>query len=277
MDGESYMVRKPAVAGQFYPGTETSLREKIEECFHHELGPGGMPSKEGNSRDIKGLVCPHAGYTYSGPVAAHSYRTLVEDGIPESVIFLGPSHQGMGTAIAAAGEDYETPFGVVETNEKIVESLEGDLIKKDNMAHSQEHSIEVQMPFLQYFSDSFKAVPICFNKQDLKTAKKVGKRLREVTEDEDAIIIASTDFSHYVLKENAEKKDKMAIKKILENDPEGLFETVREKNISMCGYGPVVSMMIGSGGTEGELLKYATSGDVTPAREVVGYGAIAFR
>jgi len=159
----------------------------------------------------------------------------------------------------------------------LINELTDGFIQKDDVAHSREHSIEVQMPFLQYFSDSFKAVPICFNKQDLKTAKKLGERLREVTENKDVVIIASSDFSHYVLKENAEKKDKMAIKKILENDPEGLFETVRKENISMCGYGPVVSMMIGSGGSKGELLKYATSGDVTPAREVVGYGAISFK
>ncbi|MFW6065156.1 MAG: AmmeMemoRadiSam system protein B [Candidatus Natronoplasma sp.] len=271
------MVRKPAVAGQFYPGTESSLKAKIEECFTHELGPGSIPSEEGNKRELKGLVCPHAGYTYSGPVAAHSYSALVKDGIPESVIFLGPSHQGMGTEIAVAGEDYQTPLGVVKIDQELIEALTDDLIKVDDVAHSREHSIEVQMPFLQYFSKSFKAVPICFNKQDLKTAKKVGERLKKVTEDRDVVIIASTDFSHYVLKENAKKKDKMAIEKILKNEPEELFETVQEEHISMCGYGPVVAMMIGSGGTEGELLKYATSGEVTPAKEVVGYGAIAFR
>jgi len=271
------MVRKPAFAGQFYPKNEKALRNKIEECFEHELGPGSIPSEEGNKRELKGLVSPHAGYPYSGPVAAHSYDALVKDGIPESVIILGPSHQGMGAGIAVAEEEYETPLGVVDIDDELVNELTNGLLQVDNMAHSREHSIEVQMPFLQYFSNSFKAVPICFNKQDLKTAKKVGEELRSVTEDKDVVIIASTDFSHYVLKENAKKKDKMAIDKILKNEPEGLFDTVQEEHISMCGYGPVVSMMIGSGGTEGELLKYATSGDVTPAREVVGYGAIAFR
>ncbi len=271
------MVRKPAVAGQFYPKTESSLKAKIEECFTHELGPGSMPSEEGDKRELKGLVCPHAGYTYSGPVAAHSYDALVKDGIPETVIILGPSHQGMGAGIAVAEEEYETPLGVVDIDHELLKELTNGLLQIDNIAHSREHSIEVQMPFLQYFSDSFKAVPICFNKQDLKTAKKVGEKLRKVTEDKDVVIIASTDFSHYVLKENAKKKDKMAIEKILENEPEGLFKTVQEEHISMCGYGPVASMMIGSGGTQGELLKYATSGDVTPAREVVGYGSIAFR
>ncbi|MFP4142180.1 MAG: AmmeMemoRadiSam system protein B [Thermoplasmata archaeon] len=271
------MVRKPAVAGRFYPGTESSLKDKIEECFTHELGPGGLPSEKSDDRELKGLVCPHAGYPYSGPVAAHSYKALVEDGIPETVIFLGPSHQGMGAGIAVAEEDYETPLGVVETDKDMVDALAGDTIKKDDVAHSREHSIEVQMPFIQYFSDSFKAVPICFNKQDLKTAKKVGEKLKEVTEEEDVVIIASTDFSHYVLEETAKEKDKKAISKIINNDPKGLFEVVEKEHISMCGYGPVASMLIGSGGEKGELLKYATSGDVTPQKEVVGYGAIAFR
>ncbi|MEF8835836.1 MAG: AmmeMemoRadiSam system protein B [Candidatus Thermoplasmatota archaeon] len=271
------MVRKPAVAGQFYPGTESSLKDKIEECFTHELGPGSIPSDEGKNRELKGLICPHAGYPYSGPVAAHSYKALIEDGIPETVVFLGPSHQGMGTGIAVSKEDYETPLGVVETDQEMVDALAGEMIQKDNVAHSREHSIEVQMPFIQYFSDSFKAVPICFNKQDFRTSKKVGEKLKEVTEDKDVVIIASTDFSHYVLEETAKEKDKKAINRILDNEPKGLFDTVQEEHISMCGYGPVAAMMIGSGGSDGELLKYATSGDVTPAKEVVGYGAISFK
>ena len=271
------MVRKPVVAGQFYPGTEKSLKRKIEECFTHELGPGSIPSEESDVHELKGIVAPHAGYTYSGPVAAHSYKALVEDGIPETVIFLGPSHHGLGAGIAVAEEDFETPLGVVEIDKKIADELAGDLIKKDDMAHSREHSIEVQLPFLQYFSNSFKAVPISFNKQDFKTSKKVGEMLKEVTREKDVMIIASTDFSHYVLEETAKEKDKKAIEKILDNDPKGLYDVVQKEHISMCGYGPVVSMMIGSGGQEGKLLKYATSGDVTPQKEVVGYGAIAFR
>ncbi len=270
------MVREPAVAGQFYPRKEKQLKKKIEECFTHELGPKSIPSKEGNNRDIKGLVCPHAGYFYSGPVASHSYKALVEDGIPETIVILGPNHQGIGAGIALAEEDYKTPLGVVETDQEIVDALSDDLIKKDDIAHSREHSIEVQMPFLQYFSNSFKAVSICFNKQDLKTAKRVGERLGKLRDEKDMVIIASTDFSHYVLEETAKEKDEKAIARILDNDPEGLFEIIEKEHISMCGYGPVASMMIGSRGDGGVLLKYATSGDVTPQREVVGYGSILF-
>lgn len=273
------MVREPAVAGQFYPATQSSLKEKIEECFKHELGPGSIPSDEGNENELNGLVCPHAGYPYSGPVAAHSYNALVKDGIPETVILLGPSHRGLGAGIALAEEDFKTPLGTVEIDDEINDSLIDSLLVKDDTAHSTEHSIEVQLPFLQYFSDSFKIVAISFNKQDYKSAKKVGNKINDVLDElnKDATIIASTDFSHYVLKENAEKKDKKAIDCILKNEPEELYETIQEENISMCGYGPVMSMMFGSGGEKGELLKYATSGDVVPQKEVVGYGAIAFK
>ncbi len=273
------MVRKPAVAGQFYPRNEKKLRESIKECFNHELGPGSLPSEEGDDRMIDGLICPHAGYVFSGPVAAHSYRALVEDGIPETVIILGPNHHGMGAGIAVANEDHETPLGEVKIDRETVDSLvQGDdLLQIDDLAHRREHSLEVQLPFLQFFSDSFKIVPICCSKQDFKSAKKVGEKIKEVTEGKDSLVIASTDFSHYVLKKNAEKKDNKAIDRILADDPKGLFDRVQKENISMCGYGPVVSMMIGSRGKEGKLLKYATSGDVTDQKEVVGYAAIAFR
>ncbi|MFW5907177.1 MAG: MEMO1 family protein [Candidatus Natronoplasma sp.] len=273
------MVRRPAVAGQFYPGTEGGLKQKIEECFEHDLGPGDIPSEEGNKREIKGLVCPHAGYVYSGPVAAHSYKALMENGLPETAIILGPNHHGMGAGVALAEDPYSTPLGTAEIDEDIAESLAGGVIQRDDVAHQREHSLEVQIPFLQYLSRSIKVVPICLNKQDLKTSKKLGERIKKTvaTDQKDVVVIASTDFSHYVLKENAEKKDKMAIDKILANDPDGLFQTVQENNISMCGYGAVAAMMIGSGGEKGELLKYATSGDVMPQKEVVGYGALSFK
>ncbi len=271
------MVRKPAVAGQFYPSKKSSLKQKIEESFEHELGPGEIPSSEGNTREIKGLVCPHAGYVYSGPVAAHSYKALVEDGFPDTFIIIGPNHHGMGASVAVSEEPYKTPLGTVPIDDELADELSGKIIKKDDVAHEREHSIEVQIPFLQYFSDDVQIVPICMNRQDLKSSKKVGMKIKEATEGKDVVIIASTDFSHYVLKENAEKKDKKAIKRIIENDLEGLFDTIEKEHISMCGYGPVGAMMVGSNGEKGELLKYATSGDVVRQREVVGYGALAFK
>lgn len=271
------MAREPAVAGQFYPGSEESLRSKIEECFLHELGPGSIPEKEGDSKDIKGGIAPHAGYEYSGPVAAHTYKALYEDGFPETFIIVGPNHRGLGTTPTLCDEDFKTPLGKVKVDKGLIDKLKGDALDINNTAHSMEHSLEVQIPFLQYFSKDFKLVPITMSKQDHTTSKALGEKIKESIQGEDVIIIASTDFSHYVKKDVAQKKDKKAIDKILHGDSEGLFDTVKKKRVSMCGYGPVASMMIGSGCQKGELLKYATSGDIAPMREVVGYASIICR
>lgn len=270
------MVRDPAVAGQFYPGTEQGLRSKIEDCFEHDIGPGSIPKEEGDSREISGLVVPHAGYVYSGPVAAHSYKALYKDGMPDTFVIVGPNHHGFGSNVALEKQDFKTPLGTVEVDTEMVDKLVNDPMQINSAAHKSEHSIEVQLPFLQYFKSDFKIIPISFIEQDFKTAKEVGRQLNELTKDRDICIIASTDFSHYVLEERAHRKDKMAIDKILENDPEGLYKTVEKERISMCGYGPVIAMMIGSNGEKGELLKYATSGDVMDMKEVVGYGALSF-
>lgn len=271
------MVRKPVVAGQFYPGSEKKLRDGIEECFLHDLGPGKIPKNEGDSREIKGLVVPHAGYVYSGPVAAHSYKTLYEDGLPETIVLIGPNHHGYGPGAAMADDDFETPLGIVPVDKDIVNSLEGDILKINSTAHSGEHSLEVQLPFLQFFSDDFKIVPITLLDQSQTTAVEIGKKLREVLGDKDYVVIASTDFSHYVARNTAEKLDKMVIEYILKYDIEGMYRTIQQNNITMCGYGAVASMLKGVNGEKAELLKYATSGDISNMREVVGYGALSVK
>ncbi len=270
------MVRKPAVAGQFYPGSEKSLKKKIEECFLHELGPGKIPEEEGKLHKIKGIVVPHAGYAYSGPVAAHAYKEIFEDGKPDLFIIMGPNHRGMGASVSVTDQDFQTPLGTTKVDKEVANELVDGVIEMNDTAHMGEHSLEVQLPFLQYLWDDIKIVPISFNIQNYKGAKEVGEKIKEVCKDKEALIVASTDFSHYVLQETAKKKDKMAIDRILNNDPKGLFDTVQKKNISMCGYGPVIAMMMGSGGTEGRLLKYATSGDIMAMKEVVGYASLAF-
>ncbi len=271
------MVRNAAVAGQFYPGTKEELRRKIEQCFKHELGPGSLPGKEGNTREIKGLVAPHAGYTYSGPVAAHAYKALHQDGLPDTFIVIGPNHHGIGASVALGDEEFKTPLGTVEIDTDMVDELKGELIQVDNNTHINEHSIEVQLPFLQYLSEDIRIVPICVTKQDFETVVEMGRILKKAVSNKDTVIIASTDFSHYVLKRIAEERDGMAIDKIIANDPGELYRTIRKENISMCGYGPVVAMMVGSDYSSAELLKYATSGDIMAMRDVVGYASIACR
>ncbi len=270
------MVRKPAVAGQFYPGSEDKLKSTIKDCFNHDLGPGRLSEKKSDLHELKGLVVPHAGYVYSGPVAAHAYSALYEDGKPDFVILIGPAHSSYSHGNASvADQDFQTPLGIIEVDSEIVEEIVKGPIAVDNQVHQREHSLEVQLPFLQYIFSDLKIVPILLSSQDLETASKVGKIINDVISGTKAVVIASTDFSHYVTREVANERDKSAIANILANDPQGLYDVVRSKNISMCGYGPVASMMYSTMYEDAMLLKYATSGDVSPMREVVGYAAIA--
>ncbi len=271
------MVREPAVAGQFYPGTKGGLINSIEDCFKHELGPGEIPDERGESREIKGLVSPHAGYVYSGPVAAHGFKALYEDGIPETIIVIGPNHHGFGADVAISAEDFKTPLGTIQVDKDLVDGLQNELVRIDERAHSNEHSIEVQLPFIQYLFDDVKIVPICMLKQDINTAKALGEHIRDAVADRDVVIVASTDFSHYVLKETAKKKDGKTIDMITASDAEGLYRSIRDEHISMCGYGPVAAMMYGTDCSSAELLKYSTSGDISSMRDVVGYASIVCR
>ncbi len=271
-------MRYATVAGQFYQGTETGLRSEIENCFLHKLGPGQIPSlNPKGERRIKGIVSPHAGYMYSGPVAAHGFAALAEDGFPEVFVILGPNHHGVGSGIAITTHDFETPLGVMRNDKELALKMRKDLIDDSMLAHRHEHSIEVQLPFIQYFSEKCTFVPVSMMMQDSKSALRVGQIIREAIGERDAVVIASTDFSHYISPEQAKEKDTMAIDRILNLDPKGLYDTVRKNRITMCGFGPVMAMLEAVGGTKAELLKYANSGDMSPMSEVVGYASIVVR
>lgn len=287
------MLRKATVAGQFYAGSKKRLEEQIRECFLHKLGPGDIPVVDKNkNRKIKGLVVPHAGYPFSGHVAAHSYHALAKDGFPETFVILGPNHTGYGSGVAVMIEgEWETPLGIVGIDEDLGKLVWKGIIDKDERAHLHEHSIEVQLPFLQFMKKDFEFVPICMGTQDLDTSLEVGKIISKAVEKtkKDVAIIASTDFSHVGFgymqppppgmraDEWAKNQDENAIKKILEMDAEGLIKIVEEKNISMCGYGCVAAMITTAkelGAKKAELLKYSSSYEVQPGNSCVGYGAI---
>ena len=288
-------LRKPSVAGQFYEGSKEGLIESIKMCFLDERGPGVLPKIDNGDKKIKGLVVPHAGYIYSGAIAAHSYNLLSKNGFANNFIILGPNHTGMGSGVAVMTEgSWETPLGKVTINDNLAKSLLKDILDKNDDAHTYEHSIEVQLPFLQFIAgvNDFKFVPICMAMQDIETSDEVGKIIAESIKesDEDTVIIASTDFSHagfnYMsappegmrVDEFAEKQDHLAINQILKMDPKGLIDTVHKNNISMCGYGPVAAMLTASKilkAKKAELLKYGTSYEVHPSTSCVGYGAIA--
>ena len=268
-------MRHPAVAGQFYPGTREGLDTLIRDLFLHPLGPGNLPTLVNDGeRKIEGGIVPHAGYIYSGPVASHFYHDLALDGYPDVFVIIGPNHYGVGSGIATTFDDFLTPYGVARVDKELAKSIARDIIDIDDEAHRYEHSIEVQIPYLQFFKKEIKIVPITMLIQEMEAAVEVGKIIRESVNSlgRDAVIIASSDFSHYVPKNIAYKRDAMAIDRIVKRDIEGFYRTILENKITICGYGPITAMLTATRGKV-ELLKYATSGDVQPMDEVVGYAS----
>lgn len=274
-------IRRPCVSGAFYPADPERLRRTIEECFTHRLGPGETPGKAASSRSIVSVICPHAGYMYSGPVAAHSYLHLASEAKPDSIVIIGPNHTGLGGPVSlGASEAWETPLGRVELDRDLADAIfrSSDIIDMDDTAHLREHSIEVQLPFLQYIYGDFKFIPICMGFQDLETSRSVGKTIAKATEGRNPLIIASTDMTHQEPRSRASDKDHGVIDRILTLDEAAVQEWVRSHRVTMCGYGPVSAALVASkilGAKKAELLAYSTSGDVIGDQSsVVGYAAL---
>lgn len=278
------MIRKPAVAGIFYKSNPDSLKKQIEWCFKHKLGPEKIPEM-GGKREIKGVMVPHAGYAYSGPVAAHSYSRIVEDGFPDTFVILGPNHTGLGSSVSTMIQgEWETPLGNVAIDEQFAEKLVKDtlIIDADESAHVQEHSLEVHLPFLQYFSKHFKIVPVSMWMQDMETSTEIGKSIKETAEalGRDVVVIASSDMTHYKPRSIAKRDDAQVIEAIKIMDEKLMLKRIMDLNVTMCGYGPVTAAIIASkelGAQNAEILKYATSGDITgDMSAVVGYASAVF-
>lgn len=275
-------VRRPAVMGQFYPNSKVELKDNIKECFMHSLGPGKIPPRN-TDEEIFGAIVPHAGYMYSGPVAANTYYAISSN-IPEIVIILGPNHWGIGRSIALAYQRYwETPLGKIEVDKDAVDKLVNMSIiaDVDNLAHEKDHCLEVQLPFLQYiYGEEFKILPIIISNQDQETSNKLGNDLSELAKNRKVQILASSDFTHYESQNNAYMKDSELINAICKLDIEKFYSVLEKNNISACGYGAIASVMITVsklGAKKGKLLKYATSGDITGDKSsVVGYSSIIF-
>lgn len=267
-------MRRPSVAGMFYADDEKLLRKQIEDCYLGPLGPGSLPKLAQGGRKVMGGVAPHAGYVYSGMVAAHLYARIAQDGMPKTFVVLGPNHTGRGSGVAVTTEDFQTPLGIVKIDRELAKAIRRDLVDEDAEAHRGEHSIEVQLPFIQHISPDFSFVPICMGFQDYDTAASVGKTVRNAIKGKDVVVIASTDLSHYVSKETARIKEGKALEAIKAMDPRRLYDVVRDEGITMCGYGPVMVTMLACVGGKATVLKYASSGDVQPMRDVVGYASV---
>ncbi len=277
------MIRSPAVASVFYEGSKEALKTQIDECYTHQLGPGRLPVKSSKAKGkILGMISPHAGYLYSGPVAAWGFCQLIEEELPESVVLLGPNHYGLGSKVAVMpGGRWRTPLGEVEVDEDLAKEIadSSSLIQLDDTAHRREHSLEVQLPFLQHgYGEAFKIVPISIMSQDLESSQEIGKALAETLEGLNVLIIASTDLTHYEPAARAKTKDAKVIEAILSMNPGRVYEVVSEFSVSMCGSAPVMAMLTAAsllGAQQARLLKYASSGDITgDYAAVVGYASL---
>jgi AmmeMemoRadiSam system protein B len=279
-------IRRPTQAGAFYEGDAEALKTQIENCFLQELGPKKRPKvNKAGLREVIGLVCPHAGYMFSGAVAANAYYELAQDGKPDIVVILGPNHTGYGSGLALMNEGvWRTPLGDVEVDGEIANEIvrETRLVDVDDVAHRFEHSIEVQLPFLQFlYGSEFKFVPVCFQLQDLSSAVEVGKALVEVLANKNAVVVASSDMTHYEPQVNAAAKDLAALKAVEAMDEKRFYSVIETRNVTACGYGPIATVIVsakGLGAKEAKLLCYKSSGDVTgDYSSVVGYAAVSFK
>jgi hypothetical protein len=261
-------MRTPAVSGQFYPRGKNDLRTEISRCF------ANITSKK---RDVLGAVVPHAGYMYSGNTAAHVYSALPE---ADTYVLVGPNHTGHGSPVSVSSETWSTPFGEVNSDLDFIKALPKHIIDTDESAHRYEHSIEVQLPFLQHRFSDFRIVPICMGMQDEETALEVGGEISEAVlkVNRKVVIIASSDFSHYKPDKVAREDDAYFIDPILALDTGEFYSRLYERAASVCGYGPIAAMLSASknlGAKHGSLLKYSTSGDTTgDLSAVVGYAGI---
>lgn len=254
----------------------------LDGSFMHALGPQKRPPEpEGRGR-VLGLISPHAGYVYSGPVAAHGYYATSGTVPPALVIIVGPNHWGIGSAVATypAGR-WVTPMGEVEVDAEAAKLLvrTAGIIDFDEVAHRNEHSIEVQVPFLQYvFGARFRLLPISMALQDAATAKDVGEAIAQVVRKHPALLIASSDLTHYEPHDTAVKKDTALLKPIETLDVTRYYAVLERLNVSACGYGPMAAVMTAAkhlGASRGELLKYATSGETGgDYAAVVGYASL---
>src|SRR6056297_712688 len=283
--------RKSIVAGSFYDADKESLSQQINNCFLHEIGPQRLPEHENNiqnERNIKGVISPHAGFIFSGPIAAHHFLRLSYEKTPQTIIIIGPNHRGLGKEIAIMSAGYwETPLGNIEIDEQMAKEIinydDKHLIKEDEQAHAFEHSIEVQLPFLQFIypKNQFKIIPICVSNQQLVKMKYLADTIFQATKEKSCLLIASSDFTHYETQESAKRKDAEAIDKIINMDINLFYDTISRKSASICGPGPiaiVTEVCKKLGINRGKLLKYATSGDVSGMNEqVVGYASIIFQ
>jgi AmmeMemoRadiSam system protein B len=264
------MQRQPAVAGQFYPGSEDTLRADLSR----------MIPQPGSPVPVKGIISPHAGYVYSGAIAGQGFARIT---IPATVLIIGPNHHGSGAAAALYPDgEWLSPLGPVTINSRLNSLLleHTPYLQSDSAAHRLEHSLEVQLPFLQYLRPDVSISALCLGHGDYAPLRDIGKGIASAIREygEEVLIVASSDMTHYESAESARSKDGEALERVLALDGKGLLEVCLRKRITMCGVAPATVMIeaaLQSGAKQAELVAYGTSGDVTgDNRQVVGYASV---
>ena len=267
------MTRLPVAADKFYPGDPTVLRQTIAEL---------IPASVAEPVKAQGVIVPHAGYVYSGAVAGETFARIE---IPETVILLGPNHHGQGEAVALGTENWAMPMGEVPFAVDLAAFIlkESEVIRADNRAHRFEHSLEVQLPFLQYFQERLSIAPLVVSHISYQDCLQVAADIVRAVKayDGPVLLVASTDMTHYESRKNAAFKDHLALEHILNRDPEGLYATVVANRISMCGFVPTTITLLAAlelGAEKAELVRYTDSGEASgDTSQVVGYAGLVLR
>jgi hypothetical protein len=260
------MLREPAVAGMFYEKDAPALKKHIAKYI----------TEKPNKIKAKAVVVPHAGYIYSGRVAGEVYSSIE---IPDIIVLLGPNHTGLGVPVSVMNSgEWRTPLGDARINEPLANEIikNSKAAKKDTGAHMREHSLEVQLPFIQSLKKSFTFVPVIFGEYNIKNLDDTASAIAAALKVKDALIVASTDLTHYEEADSAKEKDTLVLQAIEKLDAEGMVKDVEENNISMCGWMPTYVAIKAAkllGAKEGKIISYMNSGDASgDYSSVVGYG-----
>ncbi|MEM0141656.1 MAG: AmmeMemoRadiSam system protein B [Thermoplasmatales archaeon] len=264
-------MRKPYVSGYFYPSDPETLREKIKWSFLHWNGPGHIPEVM-KTEEERGIVAPHAGYDYSGPVAAFSYSSLASTGRYDYFVIIGPNHTGLGSPISLGDQDYLTPLGVAKVKKDAIEELQDDVITVDNAAHISEHSVEVEIPFLQFLYGNVEIVPIVMMDQSLEAAEHLASRIKKLGGN--FTVVASSDLNHYLPLSRLRQLDGLFSKTVLSRDFKTLYKYVYSDEMSVCGYGTITTLLYTFPGKV-DLLKLSNSIEIAGGETGVGYGSFA--
>lgn len=264
------MARLPAVADRFYPGDPVSLKREVQDL----IGTAQLDKQKALA-----IVSPHAGYIYSGGVAAETLRKVE---VPETVIILGPNHHGRGTDVALSTTTWQMPMGEVPIDLNLAKMIlsKSELIQEDELAHRFEHSLEVQVPFLQALQKNLTIVPLVISQISYQFCEHVAQSIADCIQEsgKEVLIVASSDMTHYEPRRIAVKKDSLALDKLLGLDPAGLYRTIVEKRITMCGFIPATIAVLAAiqcGAKQATLVRYTDSGEVSgDTDQVVGYAGV---